>query len=345
MLFYSLKSFVPFCEDNKIYHKIQLFRSCLIKFGNNCTIFAVTAKPNAYVIDTDSHKRLRLPHPGRGAPQTRRILGTAIRNHHRGGRNCRREPATEHNGRLADALPQDNKKTNIGRAAIRNLLARESRYPNLIFIDCDAVVEKDDFLRLYADALKDYDVVCGALYHANEQPNDECSLRYRYEKEADRQRDAITRDKAPYDKFTTFNFAIKKDIFTSILFNESITRYGYEDALFGKELKRRGIPIRHIDNKLLHSGLESNAVFLAKSEQALATLHSIEDRMGSTPLLAALRKLRALHLESIFMIYWNLHKESLRKNLLGRKPSLTKFKIYKLGYYISLQKKKEISTP
>ncbi len=237
------------------------------------------------------------------------------------------------------------KINNIGRAAIRNLLAKEARYPNLIFIDCDAVVEKDDFLRSYAETLKKCDVVCGSLYHAKEQPDDECSLRYRYEKEADKQRDAVTRSKAPYDKFTTFNFAIKKDIFTSILFNESITRYGYEDALFGKELERRGIPIRHIDNKLLHSGLESNAVFLAKSEQALATLHSIEDRMRSTPLLAALRKLRALHLESIFMIYWNLRKESLRKNLLGRKPSLTKFKIYKLGYYISLQKKKEISTP
>lgn len=249
--------------------------------------------------------------------------------------------------RMADSLTHCRriiKKTNIGRAAIRNLLARESRYPNLIFIDCDAVVEKDDFLRLYADALKDYDVVCGALYHANEQPNDECSLRYRYEKEADKQRDAITRSKAPYDKFTTFNFAIKKDIFTSILFDESITRYGYEDALFGKELKRRGIPIGHIDNKLLHSGLESNAVFLAKSEQALATLLTIEDRMESTPLLATLRKMRALHLENIFMIYWNLRKKSLRRNLLGRKPSLLKFKIYKLGYYISLQRKDGINT-
>lgn len=248
---------------------------------------------------------------------------------------------------IADSLTHCRriiKKTNIGRAAIRNLLARESRYPNLIFIDCDAVVEKDDFLRLYADALKDYDVVCGALYHANEQPNDECSLRYRYEKEADKQRDAVTRSKAPYDKFTTFNFAIKKDIFTSILFNESITRYGYEDALFGKELKRRGIPIGHIDNKLLHSGLESNAVFLAKSEQALATLLTIEDRMESTPLLATLRKMRALHLENIFMIYWNLRKKSLRRNLLGRKPSLLKFKIYKLGYYISLQRKDGINT-
>lgn len=236
------------------------------------------------------------------------------------------------------------KKTNIGRAAIRNLLAAEAQYPSIIFIDCDAVVEKDDFLYSYSEALKECDVVCGSLYHANEQPNDECSLRYRYEKEADKQRDAVTRNKAPYDKFTTFNFAIKKDIFTSILFNESITRYGYEDALFGKELKRRGIPIGHIDNKLLHSGLESNAVFLAKSEQALATLLTIEDRMESTPLLATLRKMRALHLENIFMIYWNLRKKSLRRNLLGRKPSLLKFKIYKLGYYISLQRKDGINT-
>ena len=111
------------------------------------------------------------------------------------------------------------KKSNIGRAAIRNSLAEEANYPNVIFIDCDAVAEKDDFLKSYAEALKECDVVCGGLYHANKQPNDECSLRYRYEKEADRQRDAITRSKASYDKFTTFNFAIKKDIFTSILFD------------------------------------------------------------------------------------------------------------------------------
>ena len=245
---------------------------------------------------------------------------------------------------VADSLPNCRrviKDSNIGRARMRNLLAIEARHPYVIFIDSDAVVEKDDFLQCYAQTLKQCDVVCGGLYHANEQPDNECSLRYRYEKEADKQRDAIIRNKAPYDKFTTFNFAIKKEVFTSILFDESIVRYGYEDALFGKELEKRGIPISHIDNKLLHCGLESNAAFLAKSEQALATLLTIEDKIGDTPLLATLCKLRALHLESIFMTYWNLRKESLRRNLQGRKPSLTKFKIYKLGYYISLQRKAE----
>ena len=249
---------------------------------------------------------------------------------------------------VAETLPNCRrviKKSNIGRARMRNLLAIEARHPYVIFIDSDAVVEKDDFLQCYAQALKQCDVVCGSLYHAKEQPDKECSLRYRYEKKADRHRDALTRSKAPYDRFTTFNFAIRKELFTSILFDESITRYGYEDALFGKELERRGIAIKHIDNKLLHSGLESNAVFLAKTEQALESLATIKNKIGSTPLLAAYGKLERRHLTSLFMLYWRYSKERLIKNLLSENPSLKKFSIYKLGYYISLDKKGHIITP
>ena len=228
---------------------------------------------------------------------------------------------------------------NIGRARIRNLLAREAQYPYIIFIDSDAVVEKEDFLHCYAQALKENVVVCGSLYHAAEQPDEACSLRYKYEKEADRQRDALTRSKAPYDRFTTFNFAIRKEVFTSILFDESITRYGYEDALFGKKLERRGIEILHIDNKLLHSGLESNAIFLKKTEQALATLAAIKEKIARSPLLDAVEKLRRYHMTGIFMAYWRARRKNLLKNLNGKHPSLLKFKIYKIGYYISISHK------
>ena len=230
------------------------------------------------------------------------------------------------------------KKTNIGRAAIRNLLANEAQYPNLIFIDCDAIVEKDDFLGTYLNALKEHNVVSGGLYHANSLPNKNCTLRYKYEKNADKKRDAITRSKAPYDKFTTFNFAIKKELFTSILFDTSITRYGYEDTLFGKELERRNISIQHIENRLLHSGLESNAAFLEKTEQAFNTLAEIKEKIGNTPLLNIVEKLRRYHLTALFMKYWHCHKKHLRKNLLSQSPSLIKFSIYKLGYYLSLNK-------
>ncbi len=229
------------------------------------------------------------------------------------------------------------KTHNIGRAKMRNLLALESRYSNLIFIDSDAIVEKSDFLAIYAEALKSYSVVCGGLYHADKCPNNNCSLRYRYEKETDKKRDALARSKAPYDRFSTFNFAIKKDIFVAILFDDSITRYGHEDTLFGKELEKRGIKIKHIENRLLHNGLEDNATFLAKTEQALFNLKEMKDKIGETPLLIAVHKLQKFHLEGLFMAFWKRCKGILKKNLLGNKPSLKIFNIYKLGYYISLQ--------
>lgn len=228
------------------------------------------------------------------------------------------------------------KKENIGRAAIRNLLANEAQYCNLIFIDCDAVAERNGFLKDYLDALKTSNVVCGGLYHADELPDRYCTLRYKYEKKADKLRDAATRNKAPYDKFTTFNFAIKKTIFTSILFDTAITGYGYEDALFGKELEKRNIRITHIDNPLLHNGLEENAIFLTKTEQALNNLVAIREKIGSTPLTVAAEKLDSCHFTWLFMLYWRGCRNCLRKNLLGNHPSLWNFNIYKLGYYISL---------
>ena len=107
-------------------------------------------------------------------------------------------------------------------------------------------------------------------------------------------------------------------------------------AEFKKELEKRNIEIHHIDNMLLHSGLENNAAFLEKTEQALATLTEIKEKVGNTTLLKTVDRLKTLHLTGLFMKYWERNKEHLRKNLLGCNPSLLKFKIYKLGYFISL---------
>ena len=246
-----------------------------------------------------------------------------------------------HLNKVADTLPHCKrivKKDNIGRAGIRNLLAHEAQYPNLIFIDSDAIVEKKDFLATYISALKEYKVVCGGLHHADELSDKHCSLRYTYEKNADKTRGAATRSKAPYDKFTTFNFAINREVFTSILFDTSITKYGYEDVLFGKELEKRGIEILHIDNRLLHTGLEDNATFLAKTEQSLSTLYEIREKIGRTPLINTANKLTRYHLAGLFMRYWHYRRKHLKKNLLGDSPSLLKFNIYKLGYFLSLSR-------
>lgn len=246
---------------------------------------------------------------------------------------------------IADRLPNCRriiKETNVGRAAIRNLLAAEAQYPNLIFIDCDAAVERENFLADYLQALKECPVVCGGLYHPDKQPGGNCSLRYKYEKQADKFRDAATRSKAPYDKFTTFCFAIRREVFEAIRFDTSITEYGYEDALFGKELKRRSIAIKHIDNPLMHTGLEENRIYLSKIERSLHTLAGIKEKIGSTALTNAAGRLERSHLTWLFMIFWRAAKPLIVKNLLGTAPSLKALNIYKLGYYIQCRRGKQI---
>lgn len=223
---------------------------------------------------------------------------------------------------------------NIGRANIRNLLALEARFENLLFIDCDAIVEKDNFLAAYITALNDAEVVCGGLYHTNKLPGKEYTLRFKYEKKADKSRSATIRSTAPYDKFTTFNFAIHKELFTSIFFNTEITQYGYEDTLLGKELEKRNANILHIDNPLLHNGIEDNATYLSKVEQSIKTLISIKEEIASTPLLDCAAKLQRYHLAGLFLFLWKATQKQMRRNLLGKNPSLKILNIYKLGFFL-----------
>lgn len=225
---------------------------------------------------------------------------------------------------------------NMGRASVRNLLAKEAQYPNILFIDSDAIVEKDNFLKKYCEALSCNDVVCGGLYHAQEQPTNDCSLRYRYEKRADKRRSAAQRSLSPYDNFTTFNFAIRREVFLSTLFNEKITRYGYEDTLFGHNLRDKGIKIKHIDNALLHTGLESNSVYLGKIEESIRTLIEIRDEINETPLLRAAGKLEKAHCTRVVSGLWEITNKTLKKNLLGERPSLMILNIYKLGFFCYL---------
>ena len=242
---------------------------------------------------------------------------------------------------ITDTLPYCRRiisDCNIGRANMRNMLANNAKHPYIIFIDSDAVIEKPDYIKSYINVLRNSnEVVCGGLYHCRHNENKQQSLRFKYEKKADKKRDAATRSIKPYNNFTTFNFAIRRELFLSILFNSKIEKYGYEDVLFGKELERRGIKILHINNKLLHNGVEENSIFLKKTEQSINTLVQIEDLIVDTPLLNASRKINKLHLERLFIFMWNIFHKIIKKNLLGSNPNLTLFNIYKLGLYYTIK--------
>ena len=158
---------------------------------------------------------------------------------------------------------------NLGRAAIRNFLADHSKYDKLLFMDCDAAVRDSQFLKRYVEAADEAQVVCGGAIHSDEIPQKGVELRWVYEKNADKERSAEFRSRNPYARFTPFSFLIDREVFMQIRFDESYSGYGYEDVQFGSELEKRGVSILHIDNQLVHLGLEKSEAYLEKTRQAV----------------------------------------------------------------------------
>lgn len=232
-------------------------------------------------------------------------------------------------------------KNNVGLAATRNFLARQALYEWVLFIDCDAQVISDDFLANYVNNIGKSDVVIGGLQHPDHCDDPNRSLRFRYEKEADKTRSAECRSKNPYSRFSAFNCMVRRSVFLCILFDENCRQYGYEDTLFGMELKRRSISILHIDNPLLHTGIDTNDAFLQKTETALHTLLSLGDKMnGGSSLLELYRRFSRCHLVWTLRLIYFLLGGLMRRNLLSVHPSLNVFGLYKLCYFAHISKHK-----
>lgn len=223
---------------------------------------------------------------------------------------------------------------NLGRAAIRNLLGREARGEWVLFLDSDGLPPDSHFLARYAETMDgNADVVCGGIVHPHKQPSAAVSLRYHYERHAERSHTAARRNAAPYAAFRSFNFMIRRSIFLATPFDETLRDYGYEDVLFGHRLAEAGARVTHIDNPLLNCDIEDNATFLRKTEEALRTLAAHAPLLGPHVRLSLhLMRLRRLGLGPAVDWCFGKAECALRRHLLGRRPAVWLFNCYKLGY-------------
>lgn len=223
---------------------------------------------------------------------------------------------------------------NCGRAAIRNFLASEARYSWLLFIDCDMTLRRADFLNRYLDG-DEAEVVYGG-YAVGEGPQG--NLRYRYEKEAEPRHVVEERRKQPYRDFHTSNFLIRRDLMLAHPFDERFRHYGYEDVLLGKHLRQAGITITHIDNPMGFDSFEDNPSFVRKTEEGLRTLYEFRNELrGYNGLLTLVGGIHVGLVKSTIRLWHRLFGALERRNLCGRNPSLTVFKLYRLGYYLNLE--------
>ena len=225
---------------------------------------------------------------------------------------------------------------NIGRAAIRNFLAKEAHHDWLLFIDSDMTIARVDYLSKYL-AMEGSEVVDGGVIIGGDADTLKGNLRYLYEKTSEQEHTAEKRQQHPYQDFHTANFLIRRDLMLAHPFDERFRHYGYEDVLFGKQLRAKGVKITHIDNPLGFSTFEENTQFILKTEEGLRTLHQFQSDLRDYSRLLTL--VEGIHLPIILSLIRCWHKlfgKWERKTLCGSHPRLRLFKLYQLGYYLTI---------
>lgn len=227
---------------------------------------------------------------------------------------------------------------NLGRSKIRNKLFELSTGKWILFIDCDTKVDSTDFIQKYLDATKEHpaDVYYGGMKNTTECPQG-CELRWTYETVASKHLSLEYRQEHPFESLTTQNFMISREAFVQTGFTEKITQYGYEDTVLFMNLERLGKKVYHLENRLIHLDIDTNRSFLAKTREALRTLHSLPDDMRPDTRMTRMHQcLKKCHMHRVVAVIHILLLPLTRRILCSRFVSLKLFQLYKLGYFCCL---------
>ncbi|MFT4849214.1 MAG: glycosyltransferase involved in cell wall biosynthesis [Sediminicola sp.] len=232
---------------------------------------------------------------------------------------------------------------NNGRTATRSKLASLAKFEWLLFLDADIRPKRDNFIKEYLSYIQDTvnDVVFGGISYQEERPTTDQLLRWVYGK-AREAKSVKEREKSPYFIISQ-NLLIKKETFLAA--NTVTENYYGLDNYFSNQLKRQNAKVGHIDNPVIHLGLETNSVFITKALKAVETTVIFEDKglmdTAERPLQKSYLKLKSFGLAAVFNFTIYKLKGIMERNFLSGKPNLFWFDLYRLSYYIDLKNGKD----
>lgn len=232
---------------------------------------------------------------------------------------------------------------NIGRSAIRNNLAKTAQYDWCLFLDADVIPVQPNFIETYLKGItNNTEVINGGILYQDSISDYSQNLRWVY----GHKREALSSDqrkKNIYLSFLTLNFLIRKSVFDRISFNEDIPNLRHEDTLFSFNLKQKKIRIDHISNPVYHMGLEDSKTFLDKSLKSIEALSFMISKKllpaNYTLISRVHTRIRAFGLGSLCAFMYKKLSPSFEHHLMGKRPSLRIFDIYRLSYYCYITNK------
>ncbi|WP_339611818.1 glycosyltransferase, partial [uncultured Planktosalinus sp.] len=191
---------------------------------------------------------------------------------------------------------------NKGRTATRQALAEKANYDRLLFMDADVLPKDNDFMKKFGVEKQNYDVVFGGITYDEEKPEKEKILRWKYGK-AREAKSVSERKKMPHLSIISQCFLIQKKVFLQA--NDFYDNVYGVDVLFAQNLEKMNAKVLHIDNPIVHLGLESSQSFINKSKKGLETLFKFEKESkipnDYRPIQKAYRSLERNKLDSFFI--------------------------------------------
>lgn len=230
---------------------------------------------------------------------------------------------------------------NLGRAKIRNWLAKSASFENLLFLDGDSKPFGRWFVKNYLNHVGQADIIAGGRGYSKKPPRAKSKrLHWKYGKFRESRSPAV-RNKHPYLYFHSNNFLVKRNIILQQPFDEKLLTYGYEDLLLAKAIKEKGHSILHINNPVQHLGLEKSKVFLKKTKDAIQNLVFLKySGLGlETKLERVAGRIQDLGFHEDFIKLYEVFESRVEDNLLSASPSLRYLDAFKLYYYYRIRNK------
>ena len=234
-------------------------------------------------------------------------------------------------------------KVNIAHRQNRNSLASKAKFENLLFIDGDSIIIRNNYISNYVSWLNDFDIIYGGRLHPENCPSNNQKLRWKYGKFIE-DKSVEKRKLSPFQSLLFNNTIIKKDCFNKVKFDSHLTKYGHDDTQLSFQLSQFNPKLIHVDNPVEHGDIDSNIEYILKTKSSLENLIKLfeEGKINKdfSRLILLLLILNKMKLTYLIFVFYKISEGFLSRNLEGNNPNLFIYNIFKIGYLCSISIKK-----
>ena len=234
-------------------------------------------------------------------------------------------------------------KVNIAHRQNRNSLANKAKFDNLLFIDGDSIIIRNNYISNYLSFSNDFDIIYGGRIHPETCPSNNQKLRWKYGKFIE-DKSVDKRKLSPFQSLLFNNTVIKRDCFNKVKFDSHLIKYGHDDTQLSFQLSQFNPKLKHIDNPVEHGDIDSNKDYIIKTKSSLENLIVLfeEKKINKdfSRLILLLLILNKLKLTYLFSVFYKISEGFLNRNLEGNNPNLFIYNIFRIGYLSKISTEK-----